>query len=231
MLLEVNGGGLEAAHAIGALTALHPGLSWDDQRSRGLASGSFATIPRLPFGFALLSSRASTEEAAGITVTPHKALTVPAVYACISVLAQDVAKTPIKLRRKVAADTFADADEHPLWELLHDLSNPETTAFALKHALQVDLLTYERAYAEIVRVDGAVTALWRLDPERVTVDRDEARRKRWRYSDDQGRPHVWTFDASRPPSSTPKSPLRMKPQRPSSSISPKVAAVSSGRFQ
>ena len=66
MLLEANADGLGAAHAIGALAALHPGLSWDERRSRSLASESFATIPRLPFGFALLSSRASMEEAAGI---------------------------------------------------------------------------------------------------------------------------------------------------------------------
>jgi HK97 family phage portal protein len=137
--------------------------------------------------------------AAGITVTPAKALSVPAVYACVQVLAQDVAKTPVKLRRKVAADTFVDAVEHPLWEILHDLANPEVTAFDTKRQMQADLLLHERAYAEIVRVDGVVTALWRLDPERVTVDRDEARRKRWRYTDDRGQAHTWAFSASTPP--------------------------------
>jgi HK97 family phage portal protein len=138
--------------------------------------------------------------AAGIVVTPRHALGVPAVYASIVTLAQDVAKTPTRLRRRIADDTYTDATEHGLWEVLHDLSNPETSAFSFKHQMMVDLLTYENAFAEIVRADdGQVTALWRLDPERVTVDRDSARRKRWRYTDEHGTTHTWLFDPSTPP--------------------------------
>jgi len=137
--------------------------------------------------------------AAGVTVTPERALTVPAVFACVSVLAQDVAKTPIKIRRKVAADTFEDAVEHDLWELLHGLPNPETSAYTFKQDMMMDLLTYERAYAEIIRVEGRVVALWRLDPTRVHVDRDEQRRKRYRVTLANGQTQTWTFDASRPP--------------------------------
>ncbi|ODS53214.1 MAG: phage portal protein [Acidobacteria bacterium SCN 69-37] len=137
--------------------------------------------------------------AAGITVTPEKALSVPAVYACCSVLAQDVAKTPLRLRRKVAADTFTDATDHPLYEIVHDLANPETTAFSFKHQLMMDLLTHERAYAEIVRVEGRVVALWRLDPTLVHVDRDEQRRKRYRVTLANGQQQTWLFDPSRPP--------------------------------
>jgi HK97 family phage portal protein len=137
--------------------------------------------------------------AAGIAVTPRKALGVPAVYASLAVIAQDIAKTPIKLRRRVAADTFTDAIEHNLWEVLHDLTNAETSAYSFKHQMMIDLLAHEKAFAEIIRVDGQVVALWRLDPERVTVDRDAARRKRWHYTDDEGKPHTWTFDPSTPP--------------------------------
>jgi HK97 family phage portal protein len=137
--------------------------------------------------------------AAGMTVTPERALTVPSVYACIAVLAQDVGKSPIKLRRRVAEDTFVDAIEHDLWEILHDLANPETTAYAFKHQMMMDLLQYERAYAEVVRVDGRVSALWRLDPNRMTVDRDDSRRKRYRYTTDRGKTIEWYFDSSQPP--------------------------------
>ncbi len=58
---------------------------------------------------------------------------------------------------------------------------------------------HEHAFAEIVRVDGRVTALWRLDPTRMVVDRDDARRKRYRYSPYRGPLMEWTFDPSRPP--------------------------------
>lgn len=132
--------------------------------------------------------------AAGVTVTPHLAMTVPAVYGCVSVLSQDIARTPIKLRRKVAADTFIDATEHDLFDVLGSLANPETTAYAFKLQMTMDLLQHERAYAEIVRQDGRITALWRLDPTRMHVDREANRRKRWTYGST-----VWTFDPSQPP--------------------------------
>ena len=85
--------------------------------------------------------------AAGITVTPELAASVPAVYACLSVLGQDISKTPVKLRRMVGPGTFEDAIDHPLWELLHDLPNPETTAYQFKLALMFDLLMHERTMA------------------------------------------------------------------------------------
>ena len=137
--------------------------------------------------------------AAGITVTPERALTAPSVYACCNTLAQDTARTPIKLRRKVGPDTFVDAVEHPLWEILHSLPNPETSAFTFKHEMMFDLLTHERAYAEIVRVDGRIVALWRLEPARMIVDRTDARRKRWVYTDERARRHEFLFDPSTPP--------------------------------
>jgi HK97 family phage portal protein len=137
--------------------------------------------------------------AAGAIVSPETALSVPAVFSCVNVLAADLAKTPIKLRRKIGPDTFEDAREHDLWEILHDLPNPETTAHEFKRSLMFDLLAHERAFAEVTRTDGRVTALWRIDPTRVTVDRDEQRRKRWRVTLANGSTQTWTFDPSRPP--------------------------------
>jgi HK97 family phage portal protein len=132
--------------------------------------------------------------AAGVTLTADVALNVPAVYSSIQVLAQDVARATLKLRRKIAEDTYVDAVEHPLYEILASLANPETTSYTLKLQMMMDLLVHEHAFAQIVRQDGRVAALWRLDPTRMTVDRDDARRKRWRYGST-----TWLFDASMPP--------------------------------
>ena len=136
--------------------------------------------------------------ASTMTVTPTTALTVPAVFSCVQVLTQDVARTPVKLRRKVAEDTYVDAVEHDLYEILHALPNPEQTAFQFKSEMMRNLLAYGRAYAQIVRAEGRVTALWALDPCRMRVDRDDGRRKRWTYTAG-GDTHVWTFDPSMPP--------------------------------
>src|SRR5688500_17680529 len=107
---------------------------------------------------------------AGITVTATVAMRVPAVYSCVAVLSHDVACTPVKLRRQIAEDTFVDATDHDLYELLISLPNPETTAYTFKQQLMSDLLEHERAYAQIVRTpDGRVQALWRLDPTLMQV--------------------------------------------------------------
>lgn len=164
---------------------------WFERRSLPTWSTS-----QSPDDFSTLFGEATT--ASTMTVTPVTALTAPAVFACVQVLSQDVARTPVKLRRKVAEDTYVDAVEHDLYEILHALPNPEATAFQFKAEMMRSLLAYGRAYAQIVRVDGRVTALWALDPCRMRVDRDDSRRKRWTYTAG-GTTHVWTFDPSMPP--------------------------------
>src|SRR5205085_258515 len=104
-----------------------------ERRSVALSGGY--SRPADLFGAAPTSS--------GTVVTPERALTVPAVFACVGVLSQDIAKTPIKLRRKIAEDTFVDASDHPLWEVLHALTNPETTAYSFKLQMMFDLLLHE----------------------------------------------------------------------------------------
>jgi HK97 family phage portal protein len=135
---------------------------------------------------------------AGMTVDATSAVKVPAVFSCCQVLSQDLARTPIRLRQQVDDDTYEDATDHPLWELLHDLANPEMTAYQFKSALQWSLLLYGRAYAEIVREAGRVTALWPLDPAAMTVDRTPGRVKRWTYYAG-GQTYTWLFDPSQPP--------------------------------
>ena len=147
---------------------------------------------------------ASGPTVAGTYVEPATAMAVPAVFACCQVLSQDIARTPIRLRRRVSDDTYEDAVEHPLYEILHDLANPETTAYQFKAAMQWSLLQYGRAFAEIVRVDGRVVALWWLDPSQMFVDRTPARIKRWTYAAGPyafDKPGVYTFlfDPSQPP--------------------------------
>jgi HK97 family phage portal protein len=136
--------------------------------------------------------------ASGQVVDATTALQVPAVFSCIQVLAQDLARTPIRFRQKTGPDTFVDAADHDLFDLLNSLPNPEMTAFTFKHFLQWQLLVHGKAFAEIVRVDGRVTALWPLDAASMRVDRDASLRKRWTYTAG-GQPFVWLFEASMPP--------------------------------
>lgn len=135
----------------------------------------------------------------GLSVTPSTAMSVPDVYSCVGVLAQDVGRCPLKLR--VNTDTgWRDAYSHPLWEILHDLPNPEMTAAEFRAAMMRQLLQHEAAYAEIVRrPNGTVQAVWPLASDKMTVTRDTLNRKVYVYRPATGEPIVWTFDPDRPP--------------------------------
>lgn len=161
--------------------------------TRWLERRSLATPSR-----ELLALFSSGPTESGLTVTPEAALSVPAVFACCQVLSQDVARTPIKFREQVGPDTYEDAVDHPLSEILGSLWNPEQTAYQAKAALMWSLLTFGRAYAEIVRAEGRVVALWPLRSDQMQVDRTPGRVKRWTYYGG-GQPVVWLFDASQPP--------------------------------
>ena len=143
----------------------------------------------------------TNESASGIAVTPQAAFAVPEVYACITVLSQDAGRCPLKLRVQRDDGEWSDAINHPLWEILHDLPNPEMTAAEFRATMTRSLLQHEAAYAEIVRgPDGRVKSLWPLDSSRMTVSRDELNVKRYRYRvDDHGKIIDWTFNPDRPP--------------------------------
>jgi HK97 family phage portal protein len=138
--------------------------------------------------------------ASGVTLTPETAMQVPDVYACVSVLAQDVGRCPLKLRAQQDDGEWQDATSHGLWEILHDLPNPEMTATEFRDYMQRELLAHEHAYAEIVRTPtGAIKALWPLESSRMTVARDALNVKRYRYRMN-GRPDLeWAFDPDKPP--------------------------------
>lgn len=136
----------------------------------------------------------------GISLNDEQAANVPDAFACIQVISQDIARCPLRLRRQQEKGRHEDASDHPLWEILHDLANPETTAYQFKEDMQRNLLTYEKAYAEIVRnARGEIVSLWALDPRNMTVSRDALNRKVYTYRVGLGQPIRWVFDPSRPP--------------------------------
>lgn len=137
--------------------------------------------------------------AAGVPVTEWTAEGIPAMYACQRAISETLAQVPLKLIKYDGTERLPDT-ENPLYWVLHDLANPEMTAFTFKEMLTRHLVGWGNGYAEIVRdKSGAVIALWPLMPWRMVVDRDLLNRKRWRYTAPDGRPYEWTFDPIRPP--------------------------------
>lgn len=118
----------------------------------------------------LLGGRA--EAATGVTITPETSLESTVVYACVRILAESVAGLPLPLYRRLDNGGKERATDHPLYSLLHDLPNPEMTAFQLRETLMGHLGLWGNAFAEIESNGGGqITGLWPLRPDLVVVKR------------------------------------------------------------
>lgn len=138
--------------------------------------------------------------AAGITVSEATAEALPVVFSCVRVIASAVAMLPLKLYRRHDDGTTGEATDHPLYAVLHDLANPEMTAYELRALLQTHLLLWGDCYAELERnARGEVVAAWPLQPWRMRVDRDSRARLRFTYTQANGTQKDWLYDPHRPP--------------------------------
>jgi HK97 family phage portal protein len=105
----------------------------------------------------------------GKLVSQQSALRVSAVWAAISVRADDFAKLPLLTYYRMEEGRKL-ARNHYLWGLLQYEANPRMSAFRFKHLMQTWLDLWGNAYAEIeTNGRGQVTALWPWRPDRVRV--------------------------------------------------------------
>jgi HK97 family phage portal protein len=125
----------------------------------------------------------------GVAVDEMRSMQTSAVYACVKILAETVASLPLHLCKLTTDGNRERATQHPLYECLYGLPNPETTSFIFREAMMTSLLLWGNAYAQIVRdTNGHVKELWHLKPVGMAVSRDAVtRRLRYDYTDDDGR--------------------------------------------
>ncbi len=135
----------------------------------------------------------------GIRVTPSTAEGIPAWYATRGVISETVGQVPLKVFRKLPRGKEPD-ETHTLYYVLHDQFNPEMIAYEGKELLTRFVCDWGNGYAEIA-YDGSnrIRALWPLSPDRMTVDRDELNRKRYRYRAASGARFEWIHNPVRPP--------------------------------
>jgi HK97 family phage portal protein len=141
--------------------------------------------------FGELFSRAVSE--AGLSVTPDSALRVATVFACVRVLSESVASLPCLLYVREGRERRR-AIEHPLFQVLRHLANPELTAFEFFDDAMLDLALRGNAYAR-VRRDGAgdVRSLWPMRVRDTKVERVGGK-LRYQWVDPDGRAHVFLRD-------------------------------------
>lgn len=109
-----------------------------------------------------------------ITVNENTALTFTAVWSAVRCISGTVASLPMQTYMRLG-DVKQSAREHPLYTLLHDLPNNETSAFLFWETIAQHLLLWGNSYAEIVRDNlGRVVGLYQLLPNMMYVHRDTA---------------------------------------------------------
>jgi hypothetical protein len=74
------------------------------------------------------------DESAGVSVTEETALSTTAVYACVKVIAESIASLPLHLIQEKDRQKTR-ARDHPLYCVLHDLANEETTSLNFREAM------------------------------------------------------------------------------------------------
>ncbi len=115
---------------------------------------------------------AGADTLAGVQVNERTALALSAVYACIRVISEDVAKLPLilyKRRKDRGKDRMVG---HPLYGLLHDAPNEEMGSFGFRETITGWALGWGNGYAEIERSNaGRPVALHPLETPNVRPDR------------------------------------------------------------
>ncbi|WP_187278732.1 phage portal protein [Methylobacterium sp. WL12] len=128
----------------------------------------------------------------GANVTADAVLSNLAVAArCVALRSEMMASVGLYLFRRTDNGGRERADDNPLYGVLHDLANPNMTAFEAREFLVRSLDLTGNGYARIERNARAqVTALYPLPPLSVGVERLASGRLRYRVNTERGAPYV-----------------------------------------
>lgn len=112
----------------------------------------------------------ATPTLAGVTVTPHSAMTCAPVACAVRSISEAAGSLPLHIYKKLPDGGKEKATDHPLYKLLHDAPNSWTPAALFRTQLMADaLLQPYGGFAQIVRVDGKPYELIRLDPRLSSI--------------------------------------------------------------
>lgn len=137
--------------------------------------------------------------ASGLSVTPEKALGVPAFWSGVRLLCETLAALPLVLMKSVNGKTER-ARSHPLFRVLHEQPNRWQTSLEWREMCQAHILLRGVSYSAIVATRGGYPEqLIPLHPDRVTP-RYEALRpggekiRYWRYDPPEGGTKIFLQD-------------------------------------
>ena len=133
--------------------------------------------------------------ATGIRVDEGAAYRVSAVFNAVRLISEAVASLPFILYRRIPGRGKERAQDHPLFEVLHDSPNNWQTSFEFREFMQGVALMRGNAYAEILSGPrGFVDQLIPIHPSIVEVERLENRRLRYQVLEPDGTKRPITQD-------------------------------------
>ncbi len=104
----------------------------------------------------------------GVEISPDKAPQMAAVYACVTLIADTIAKLPFNVYIKTQNGQEI-SEGHRLNKILSKRPNPKYNAIDFKRAMMVNLLLRGNAYALPMRTGNIMGALELIPPDNVTV--------------------------------------------------------------
>jgi HK97 family phage portal protein len=121
----------------------------------------------------------------------NSALQLSAVTACLKILGEDVGSLPLNtFERSEDGRSQEKVRTHPLYRLLHDSPNPETTAIEFREGMTATAALCGHSFARIERASrdkGRIIALWRVQNHHLRTDKDSRERLVyiWKDPDDK----------------------------------------------
>lgn len=128
--------------------------------------------PNAPItGAELLSITGGDPTKGGPPVNEITALRNVAVFACLRILSETPASLPLIVYKRLPDGGKERARNHPAYNVLHDMANPEMTAMSLRETIQGHAVSWGNGYAYILRENGFVKELWPLLPDKTRPER------------------------------------------------------------
>ena len=103
----------------------------------------------------------------------NQAITIPAVWACVRIIAETVATLPLFVYRRLPGGGKEKAPSKPLYKILHDTPNKWQTSTEFREILQGHFTLRGEAFAEIInKGNNEISDLMPLHPDLIQLVSD-----------------------------------------------------------
>lgn len=112
----------------------------------------------------------------GVHDTKGPALSEATYFACLKVLSESLGKLPLKIQQHTEGQGIRIAREHPYYRMLNERPNRYMTASTFWSTMELCRNHFGNGYAWIDTRDPQKPQLWPMDPNRVRVYYDNAKK-------------------------------------------------------